>query len=200
MSQTIIGGSLGYWSRRIIHIAIGFIPILYYWEKTPVENFFLLSLEQIISIIVVLIITLDIARQKRGWLIFGQRHYEAKQFSALAWTTFAVGLVLLSAPKIGVNDAGVGAPIIWALCLTDPLMGEFRKKKFSKAIILLSGSLVVTSIWLISVIWLATPWWFIIFLVPVTVMAEWFKIPGIDDNAVILLLPLAVIFFLLPWQ
>lgn len=200
MSQTIIGGSLGYWSRRIIHIAIGLIPIIYYWERVRVEKFFILSMDQIISIIVALVIALDIIRQKRGWLIFGQRHYEVKQFSAFAWTIFSVGLVLLAAPKIGVNGASIGMPLIWALCLTDPLMGEFRKKRFSTATILLCGSIVVASVWLISIIWLGSPWWFIIFIVPITVMAEWYKMSWIDDNAVILLLPLAIIFFLLPWR
>ena len=58
-----------------------------------------------------------------GWTIVGQRSYEAKQVSALAWGALGVGMVFLLTP-----EPEYAYPLILSLSLGDPLLGELRRK------------------------------------------------------------------------
>ena len=47
----------------------------------------------------------EAVRLKLGITVFGQRDYESKQVSALAWGALSIGLCVLIAPKAGNWDA-----------------------------------------------------------------------------------------------
>jgi hypothetical protein len=72
-------------------------------------------------------------------------------------------------------------------------MGEARRHHWPTPLILLIGLAIATGVWLLAVLWLGAPAWLLPFIPPLTILGEWFKLPLIDDNAVMLLLPLAFI-------
>ncbi|MGE3919561.1 MAG: hypothetical protein AB7F64_01220 [Gammaproteobacteria bacterium] len=193
------GGTLGHWARRMFHLSMFFIPFFYYWGNIyfptlidPVKN-------QTVSAIVLIILLFEFIRYRNGWTLFGQRSYEAKQISALAQTTLAVGIVLLISPKIGLYQAAIGTPLICALALTDPLMGELRKLHFSYYWILNLGLLCITIVWILSVIVLHTPWILLPFVIPLTILGEVIKTPIVDDNLLMLFFPLLAVILIMPW-
>lgn len=189
----------GYFLRRTIHLSVGIIPIIYYWYDNTLASSLFLTREKIVSLIVAFIILLEAIRLLKGWKIYGQRQYESKQISAATWTAFSVGLVLLLAPKIGIHGAGLGIPLIWSLCLGDPILGEARLMRLSNLVVIIVGFISIALIWLICGIWLETPLWLTLIMAPVIIAAEWPSLAWIDDNATMLLLPLAVLLYLEPW-
>jgi|SRR5665648_280978 len=193
------GGLIGHCLRRIVHALMILIPIFYYIYAQRVLKSPSFDKAQAVSLVVLIILCLDWVRLKRGWIIFGQRIYEAHTMSAFAWGALSVGLTLLAAPKLGKYDAAVGFPLIGALALGDPMIGEFRIHGFTAAIQMVVGGMVITCIWLFSMMWLGTPWWIIPVIVPLTVASERIKMPHIVDNATMLLIPLGAVLLLAPW-
>lgn len=191
-----VGGIAGHIFRRMVHLSLTLIPIIYYWFSDALPMF---SRDQWVSLLVIIALVLEFIRYKRGLVIFGQRHYESQQISATAWGTLGIGLVLLVAPKVGLQGAALGAPLIWSSSIGDPVMGEARRLNCSNTLIILLGMLVVTLVWLLAVAWLATPWQLVPLLVPLTIFAEYKKYSWIDDNATMVLLPLALIVLCVPW-
>jgi hypothetical protein len=192
------GGLFGHCLRRIIHLGMIAIPIIYYWYSNTIFPLLKLTIDQWVSLIAIFAVIFEIIRIHEGWLFIGQRSYEKKQISSVTWTTFSIAIVLLTAPKIGYMHAAIGAPLIWSLSIVDPLLGELRKHTVSKNFIYLIGFIVITSIWCLAAYWLLTPWLLVPFIIPITLFAEQLKII-IDDNALILLMPLATVFLLMPW-
>lgn len=193
------GGLLGHWTRRMIHLSLILVPIFYYWGN---QYFPILSdplRNQIVSGIVIIILFFEFVRFKKGWRLFGQRDYEAKQISALAQTALSIGIVLLIAPKIGLYQAAIGAPLIWSLALTDPLMGELRRQNISYYWILNLGLLCTTLVWGFSVFFLHTPMILLPFVIPLIILGEITKTRLIDDNALMIFFPLIAIVLLTPW-
>lgn len=193
------GGTTGHWFRRLIHLTMAIVPVIYYWFATSIADFFHLTINQIVSLCILIILLLETFRLYQGWTVFGQRDYEAKQISAFAWSGFSVCLVLLIAPKFGLHGAAIGAPLIWSMGFADPLMGECRRKNDANYWSLIAGFIVVALVWLFAIFYLHTPWLLLPFIAPLTVFAESIKTNVIDDNALMLLVPLAAIFILLPW-
>ncbi len=189
----VIGGTGGHWLRRCLHFGIAIVPYLYYWQGNNIANFIDLSRELIIGNIVVLILVLEVLRLWFGWTVFGQRSYEQSQISAFAWGGFSVGVTLLLAPKIGINGAAIGAPLIWSLSLIDPLLGEARNHHLKPYWVVLLGLVGLTVIWVSSAILFGTPWWILPFVIPITLLSEWPRLGWIDDNATMLFGPLCFI-------
>ena len=137
----------------------------------------------------------EAARLKLGITIFGQRDYESKQVSALAWGAFAVGmtfLVLSDYPELV-------WPLILSLSLGDPFLGEVRRKGLDSRTVFVAGSIFIASIWIASGYMLETPYWMAIVMGPLCVAAEWPRLRWIDDNATMLLIPLSAVIMVLPW-
>lgn len=189
-----IGGMSGHVLRRVIHLSMSFIPVLYFEFGEATADAVSLSLSQFVSVVILVAIVGEALRLKFGVTIIGQRAYEAKQVSALAWGAVAVGMVLLLVP-----EKEYAYPLILSLSLGDPLLGEMRRKDFSVSTVIWAGSLGIASIWACCAIWVETPWPLVALMGPMCVAAEWPRLRYIDDNATMLLIPLAFVLILEPF-
>jgi hypothetical protein len=182
------GGMLGHVVRRLIHIGMAVVPMLYYDFGHVAAKFFHLSPYQLVIAFVILVLSVEIFRLKKGLTFFGQREHEGATISSFAWGAISIGLVLLFSP--GMQYA---IPLIWSCAFVDPLLGELRRFNLSKYFIFLLGVSAVIAVWLIAALWLGTPWWFALLIAPITVIAEWTKVKWVDDNAMMQLIPLVVV-------
>ena len=189
-----IGGVSGHLLRRGIHLAMSFLPFLYFEFGEDVADMVSLTLEQVVSCVILLAIFGEALRLRMGWTVVGQRSYEAKQVSALAWGALGVGMVFLLTP-----DPAYAYPLILSLSLGDPLLGELRRKGSSTQTVILAGVLGIAVIWAGCAYLVETPWLFVPLMAPICVAAEWPRLRYIDDNATMLLIPLAVVLIFDPF-
>ena len=61
------------------------------------------------------------------------------------------------------------------------------------------ATLLLLAIWLVSSFQFGTPVWLCILLAPVCMISEWPRLRYIDDNATMLLIPLALVLLLEPF-
>ena len=189
-----VGGVSGHLLRRGIHLAMSFLPFLYFEFGEDVADMVSLTLEQVVSCVILIAIVGESLRLRMGWTIVGQRSYEAKQVSALAWGALGVGMVFLLTP-----DPAYAYPLILSLSLGDPLLGELRRKGSSTQTVILAGVLGIAVIWAGCAYLVETPWLFVPLMAPICVAAEWPRLRYIDDNATMLLIPLAVVLIFDPF-
>ena len=189
-----VGGVPGHLLRRGIHLAMSFLPFLYFEFGEDVADMVSLTLEQVVSCVILIAIVGESLRLRMGWTIVGQRSYEAKQVSALAWGALGVGMVFLLTP-----DAAYAYPLILSLSLGDPLLGELRRKGVSTQNVILAGVLGIAIIWAGCAYLVETPWLLVPLMAPICVAAEWPRLRYIDDNAAMLLIPLAVVLIFDPF-
>ncbi|MGB1233892.1 MAG: hypothetical protein ACPHF0_06980, partial [Poseidonia sp.] len=90
-------------------------------------------------------------------------------------------------------------PLIASLALGDPLMGELRRKDVADRQVMIYATLLLLAIWLVSSFQFGTPLWLCILLAPVCMISEWPRLRYIDDNATMLLIPLALVLLLEPF-
>ena len=189
-----VGGVSGHLLRRGIHLAMSFLPFLYFEFGEDVADMVSLTLEQVVSCVILLAVFGEALRLRMGLTVVGQRSYEAKQVSALAWGALGVGMVFLLTP-----DPAYAYPLILSLSLGDPLLGELRRKGSSTQTVILAGVLGITVIWAGCAYLVETPWLFVPLMAPICVAAEWPRLRYIDDNATMLLIPLAVVLIFDPF-
>ena len=189
-----VGGVSGHLLRRGIHLAMSFLPFLYFEFGEDVADMVSLTLEQVVSCVILLAIFGEALRLRMGWTVVGQRSYEAKQVSALAWGALGVGMVFLLTP-----DPAYAYPFILSLSLGDPLLGELRRKGSSTQTVILAGVIGIAVIWAGCAYLVETPWLFVPLMAPICVAAEWPRLRYIDDNATMLLIPLAVVLIFDPF-
>ena len=189
-----VGGVSGHLLRRGIHLAMSFLPFLYFEFGEDVADMASLTLEQVVSCVILLAVFGEALRLRMGLTIVGQRSYEAKQVSALAWGALGVGMVFLLTP-----EPAYAYPLILSLSLGDPLLGELRRKGFSTQTVILAGVLGIAIIWAGCAYLVETPWLFVPLMAPICVAAEWPRLRYIDDNATMLLIPLAVVLIFDPF-
>ena len=189
----------GHFFRRFIHLSMVIVPYLFYWQGTALAHLLHLTPVKLLCLITAIILSFEVLRIWKKWQIYGQREYETERISATAWTTIAITLVLLLAPKTGPQNAAIGTGLILAMTLTDPLMGEARLWQLPPSIVVLTGLLASFLVWGGCALWLGAPWWLSLIMPPLTVAAEWRKFNWIDDNAMMLLLPLSCTLLLSPW-
>ena len=120
-----------------------------------------------------------------GLTVFGQRDYEANQVSALAWGAVGVGFVLLLVPH-----EAYAWPLIASLSFGDPLMGELRRKGVEDRQVMIYATLFLLLIWLASSVLFGTPRDGV-FARPGLHAGRVPRLTYIDDNATMLLIPLA---------
>ena len=192
----------GHAFRRATHISMVTIPYLYYVHGGQISSWFNLEPNEFVSVVCIFILIIEAIRLRTGIVIVGQRAYESKQISALAWGSIAVALALLIAPDNGREgiDAGIyGFPLISGMTLVDPLMGEIKRVKKDLRLAIIAGLFASYAIWLGCHLWLGTEIIVALLLAPLTVAGE---IPSnnlIDDNATMVLFPLAGLVLLLPF-
>jgi hypothetical protein len=188
--QYALGGRAAHLVRRLIHLSSILLLWLYYQFGANIARFFGLSLAQLIWLCLALVMALEALRLAGGWVVFGQRNYETERISAFTWGVIGMGLVLLFAP-----GREFAIPIICAYAIGDPLLGELRRSHLSRTVVIILGILVLALIWWLAHIWLNTPLWLVFIMPPLTLAAEWPCLHWIDDNALMQLIPLAVILF-----
>ena len=197
-----VGGDYGHIFRRLIHVSMALIPVLYYVYGEEISSQLSLAPQEFVSLTCVTILLVEAIRLKSGIVIVGQREYEASQISAMAWGTFAVSISLLMAPTMGRDgiQAGVfGIPIILGLCIVDPVMGEVKRRTSGLRAAILVGGAVSYGIWMSCTLYLDTPLIATALLAPLTVIGELPRTNVIDDNATMVLIPLAGAILLNPF-
>ena len=119
----------------------------------------------------------------------------------MAWGALAVSLALLIAPQKGeLMEAGLyGAPIIFGMTIVDPVMGEIKRIKQDLRLAIGIGLLVSYVVWLSCYYWLGTDLIVVALLAPLTVAGELPKTKAIDDNATMILFPLAGLILMFPF-
>lgn len=192
--DTSVGGMKGHILRRTIHLSMILIPYVYFAHGESVAESVDLTLQQVVASVILIALAAEAIRLKLGITIFGQRDYEAKQISALAWGAIGVGLVLLLVPH-----KAYAWPIIASLALGDPFMGELRRKGFADRQVMVYATALILAIWLACSWQFETPLWVAIIAAPVCMISEWPRLRYIDDNATMVLIPLALILILEPF-
>ncbi len=198
-----VGGRSGHIFRRFFHISMAAIPWLYYVHGEALANIASLTPIQFVSLFGVAAIILEIFRMKFGILIVGQREYEKHQTSALAWGTVSIALTLIAlSPWEGSGDTHAGwltIPIILSLTFGDPAMGEARRMGMDNRMVYAIGTIICGLIWLGCGYFLGTPYWMALLMGPLTMAAELPKLKWIDDNATMLLIPVAAVLMIAPF-
>ena len=190
-----VGGVKGHMFRRAFHLAMSAIPFVYFEYGEKISDIFDLEVSQFVSAATILLIVIEAIRLKLGFTIFGQRDYEAKQVSALAWGGIAIGLTLIALP----NNPEFIWPLVLSLSLGDPFLGELRRKGIESRNVVIIGSIFIAAIWLASWNFVDTPIILVAIMGPICVAAEWPRLRWIDDNATMLLIPLFTVLLLVPW-
>ena len=155
-----VGGMSGHVLRRAIHLGMSFIPLLYFEIGNDVADAISLTLEQVVSAVIIFAVFAEAVRLRMGWTIVVQRSYEA---------------------------------LILSLSLGDPLLGELRRNEVSTNTVIWAGAVGIALIWASCAYFVDTPWFFVALMGPICVASEWPRLRYIDDNATMLLIPLAVI-------
>ncbi|HJM30372.1 MAG TPA: hypothetical protein QF529_04810, partial [Candidatus Thalassarchaeaceae archaeon] len=96
-----VGGAGGHWFRRFTHVSMCAIPFAYHLYGNEISNLVNLEPKEFVIAVAIAFIVIEAIRIKFGIIILGQREYEAKQVSALAWGAVAVCLTLIIAPQEG---------------------------------------------------------------------------------------------------
>ena len=152
--DTSVGGMRGHILRRGVHLSMAAIPYLYFSHGESVASAFSVELPQVVAGVVLIALILEGLRLKMGLTVFGQRDYEAKQISALAWGAVGVGFVLLLVPH-----EAYAWPLIASLAFGDPLMGELRRKGMESRQVMIYATLLLLAIWGFCSLQFGTPVW-----------------------------------------
>jgi hypothetical protein len=182
-----------HWSRRLIHLSIGIIPLIYYGVKDSISMLLHLSPSIWLTGILFLLLGLEAIRIKKRLLLYGQRTYERGTLSAMAWTGIGLILVLLLVPPYQGHEAAFALPIIWSLALGDPLIGECRQAHCATWFTICLTLSALTLIWLFAVHLFAIPYWLAVLMPCLAVFAEQIDIDQVDDNFTMVFVPLIFI-------
>jgi hypothetical protein len=78
-------------------------------------------------------------------------------------------------------------------------MGELRRKGMESRQVMIYATLLLLVIWGFCSLQFGTPLWISLILAPVCMISEWPRLTYIDDNATMLLIPLALVLLLEPF-
>ena len=149
-----VGGMSGHIFRRFTHVIMCLIPFLYYTRGDQLSKLVSMNPNQFVICCLLILISLELIRLYFGIIIVGQREYEAKQISALAWGAFAVCLALIFSPESknfdGMESGLYAAPLIWGLTFVDPIMGEIKRSKKGIKFAIIGGLITSYIIWFSS--------------------------------------------------
>ena len=188
-----VGGMGGHILRRSIHLAIAGIPWLYFTHGETISDLISIDAIQLVSLVVLGLVIFEAVRLKIGFTVFGQRDYEAKQVSALAWGGVAIGIALLA-----LREPDYAYPLIVSLALGDPILGELRRKEFDIKVVIGVATLALFAVWISYAIIFETSLIIAILLPGVCVAAERPRLRWIDDNATMIFIPLMLLLVLIP--
>ena len=189
-----VGGMNGHLFRRAIHLAMSALPFIYFEWGGSIAEALGTTENQAVSLLIIAILAVEALRLKLGITIFGQREYEARQVSALAWGALGIGMVFLLTPT-----EAYAWPLVISLSLGDPFMGELRRKGMESKNVVIYSSIFIAAIWVACWYWFATPLWLAVIFGPLCVASEWPRLRYIDDNATMILIPMAALLILEPF-
>lgn len=176
------GGMIAHCARRLFHTLIIPVAFFYYYFLMVHVPQKILSLG--ILAMIFFIFLFEKLRIRAKLVLFGQRLYEAARLSAFAWTMLSLGIVLLILP------VQFAMPIVVVCGLVDPLLGEMRLRDMNKKMVFCVGCCAAWLIWFVAAQCYHFAYWYGVILAPVTVAAEWPSLKWIDDNALMMLVPL----------
>ena len=78
-----VGGMSGHIFRRIFHLGMFIIPILYFEYGEAVADKVGLTLDEVVASFILAAVIGEMIRLKLGFTVFGQREYESKQYQLL---------------------------------------------------------------------------------------------------------------------
>lgn len=185
MTHATQGGAIAHILRRFFHMLMLVIPVSYYYFFIHLAS--QKTLRLIILAFIFLIFLFEKFRIRARLVLFGQRLHEATHISAFAWTMLSLGIILFSAPVY------FAMPIVTCCAFVDPLMGEMRLHQVNKYQMIVVGVITALIIWSVCAVLYHFPWWYGAILAPITVAAEWPSLKWIDDNAVMMLVPLLIV-------
>ena len=181
------GGAFGHISRRFIHVAIIFIPLIYYHWFLKITSSVAFA-HHIIILAMLAVVIAEVLRLKFQLVLFAQRSHEQSHVSSFAWTMISVGFVLLLAPK-----ASYAVAIVACCAIVDPLMGELKIKIGKSVGLFLIGLLAALLIWIFCMAHYHESIWIAFLIAPITIACEWPVLKWIDDNALMMLVPLIMV-------
>lgn len=185
--NTTKGHWYGHWFRRVIHVSMVSVPFLYYDAGDALAGMFGLTPPVLIGVFLLLTALIEALRLSTGIVLFGQRKHEARRISSFSWGALGIALVLWFAPSRAFASA-----IVWSLALGDPCLGEARRR-LSTVWTIIFGLLTVLAVWWGCAYWFGISYWWGALMAPITVAAEWPRLRGVDDNLLMLTIPLTVV-------
>ncbi len=169
--------------RRAFHTLTSLF-VVYYWFPERVTEIDM-TREQLAVVGLLLLACFEAYRIHKGWLFFGLRDYEKKAPAGYFWgaTGYVLALLLFEQRFAMVTILGT--------TLVDPILGELRAtewKKMGPPVGFIAWSAVAyTCVLLVP---LATPLVFIPIGALIAVVVEAPKVPYVDDNFVMNIVPL----------
>lgn len=170
--------------RRIIHMS-AIVYLAYY--LIPKELFPGFYKWQGVVVIVMGTLIVEGVRLKTKKIPFGMRGYEKKQISAFAWFALGMGIALLFFKMQYVVPCVIGMAVI------DPLIGESKRRKKTLYPVLPSlfyGLIMLVCLLLLSNLTLLLILLFTVIGTIFAIFAENWDIKFIDDDFLMLILPL----------
>lgn len=190
---------LGHILRRFLHVSMAVLPLLYYRYGDFVASILQLTTTQMLGALLLLVILLEILRLYNGWIFIGQRHYESKTISALAWGAVSIITVFLFVPGGYANGISYALPLIWTLAFVDPVLGELRRYGIKPPKVIFTGWLLASCIWVMACHYYSLPYLYALILPIISILAELPNVKWLDDNALVLWVPLLVIIISHGW-
>lgn len=144
------------------------------------------------GVLVIMIITLiiEIIRLRKGRMVYGLRPNERHRITSLAWFTIAMGIALL------VYDIRFVVPVVIGIAFIDPLNDRIKHK--SRLLYPLVPTILYACIMLACLSWLTEMAILPLLLLTAVATAsamfsEWWGNKAIDDNFLMILLPLSLL-------
>lgn len=173
--------------RRIFHMT-AVVYLTYY--VLPEE--LILGFYKWYGVLIIVFIALFVegVRLKTGKIFFGLRKYEKKQISAFAWFAIGMGCALFLFKMEYV------VPVVIGMAFTDPLIGEIkrrREKLYPILPLIFYGVVVFLCLFFLTEISLILLILFALLATISAIFAEWWKIKYIDDDFLMIVIPLVVL-------
>lgn len=176
--------------RRLIHISMMLIPWIFEGYVQYIQPLMPISNLTFGLLLIMLAISVESIRLYFGTLFFAQRPYERHQLSSLFWTACAILAVLAFTPEYHGSILPYTFPLITSMAIGDPLLGECRAYKLPTYVSILITLILLMIVWFISFLFFSIPA-YAIFLMPcLAILGEYPSSRYIDDNALMLGLPL----------
>lgn len=184
-STTIKGGKIAHVIRRLIHVGMLAIPFIYFYALVP---YFPQKIIHIgILAFVFFVFLFEKLRIRTRLVMFGQRLNEASRVSSFAWTMLSIAIILFFVP------VHFAIPLVATCAFVDPLMGELRLHQVNKKIVIACGILCAFVIWFTCAFIYHFSFWIGILPALIAVVIEQPNLKWIDDNALMLLVPMLVV-------